>query len=172
MLDKEKIIQTKKKYYEEHREQWKKYKKKRQLEHPEEIKKYNRKYYMEHIEYYKKNNEKYRQENKEEKKQYDKQYHKANRQQLLNYNKQWKINHPEKMKEMNVRQTSKRRLLGFLPLNRPFKDSEAHHINRNDIIYIPKELHQSISHSIKTGRNMEEINRLAMNFIKEKKKAE
>jgi len=144
MVNKEKKSNYNKKYYEEHKEESKQY---RKINHQQLLE-------------YKK---KYRQEHKEE----TKQYHKANRKQLLNYNKQWKINHPEKMKEMNVRQTSKRRFLGFLPLNKPFKDSEAHHINRNDIIYIPKELHQSISHSIKTGRNMEEMNKLAMDFIKE-----
>lgn len=67
---------------------------------------------------------------------------------------------------MNVRQTSKRRLLGFSPLNKPFKDSEAHHINRDDVIYIPKELHQSIPHSIKMDRNMKAINKLAIKFMK------
>lgn len=187
MINKEIVDHTKQykhKYYMEHREYYRELNRKYYQEHKEIISKYsrgserkknyNKKYYEEHKEeskQYRKINhqqlleykKKYRQEHKEE----SKQYHKANRLQLLNYNKQWKINHPEKMKEMTVRQTSKRRLLGFSQLNKPFKGSEAHHMNRNDIIYIPKELHQSISHSIKTGRNMEEMNKLAIDFIKE-----
>lgn len=178
------VEQYKHKYYMEHQEYYKELNRKYYQEHKEIIsecnrserkKNYNKKYYEEHKEenkrYRKINHQQlleykrqYRQEHKEE----SKQYHKANRLQLLNYNKQWKINNPEKMKEMTVRQTSKRRLLGFSQLNKPFKSSEAHHINRNDIIYIPKELHQSISHSVKTGRNMEEMNKLAINFIEKK----
>ena len=194
ITDKEKIIQNTKqykhKYYMEHREHYREYKKKYYQEHKEVISKcyqenkekkldYNRKWYKGHKEkskqYRKVNHQqlleysrKYRQEHKEE----IKQYQKANRQRLLNLTKQWKINHPGKMKEMTVRRTSKRRGLGFSPLNKPFKDSIGHHINKNDIIYIPEELHRSISHSIKTGRNMKEINKLAIKFILKGRKAE
>ena len=60
---------------------------------------------------------------------------------------------------------AKRRQLGFITLNEPFKDCDGHHISENFIIYIPKEIHRSIWHNIWTWENMEEINQLAMGYI-------
>jgi len=64
------------------------------------------------------------------------------------------------------RNHAKRRQLGFVPLNKPFKNCEAHHISENFIIYIPREIHKSIYHSIWNWKNMEEMNKLAINFLK------
>jgi len=60
---------------------------------------------------------------------------------------------------------AKRRMLGFVPMNQPFDGCEAHHINQSDIIYIPSELHRSISHNQWTGRGMEQINALATAWL-------
>ena len=64
-------------------------------------------------------------------------------------------------KESNKRH----RNLGFSPLNEYFEGSEAHHINFNDVIYIPKELHWSIRHNAWTGKNMALINSVAYQFL-------
>jgi len=69
--------------------------------------------------------------------------------------------HPEQTRKQHF----KRRDLGFVPLNAFFPNSEAHHIDSQFVIYIPKELHKSISHCLKTGRNMAEINAEAFNFL-------
>jgi len=119
------------------------------------------------------------------------QYHKNNREEILRRHKQWAKDNPEKMKEYKEQwrennpehnrqwfKTDKgriaqqkynlnRRELGLNPLNKYFEGSEGHHINKNDIVYILKELHRSISHCLNTGRNMEKINRLAMENIGE-----
>ena len=80
--------------------------------------------------------------------------------------KKWRKSNQEKLKIIEKRHRNKReRNLGFNPLNRYFEDSEAHHINNNDIIYIPKGIHQSIRHCLETNKNMEKINKLAMNYI-------
>jgi len=56
---------------------------------------------------------------------------------------------------------AKRRSFGFIPINEPFENCEGHHIDKEHIVYIPKELHKSIPHCLKTGYNMSRINILA-----------
>jgi hypothetical protein len=60
---------------------------------------------------------------------------------------------------------AKRRALGFVPLNEPFEGSEAHHIDTEHVIYVPKELHMSIRHNVWTGENMERINVIACQYM-------
>lgn len=107
---------------------------------------------------------------------YQKQYRKDNREKLLEkrkqwqkdnpgHNKQWRKDNPEKRIEINKRQQFKRRNLGFFPLNEYFKGSEAHHISENFIIYIPVKIHRSIQHNIWAWRNMEKINKLAIELL-------
>ena len=96
-------------------------------------------------------------------KEYMKQWRKDNPEyNNLEYNKQWRKDNPDKMRKINKKKTSNRRGLGFNPLNKYFQGSEAHHLNGNDVVYMPQKLHQSISHCLKTGFNMGKINRLAM----------
>src|SRR4030067_1050297 len=52
----------------------------------------------------------------------------------------------------------RRRGLGFIPLNDYFTSSEGHHININDVIYIPEYFHHMINHNVHTGKNMNIIN--------------
>ncbi len=67
----------------------------------------------------------------------------------------------------------RRRLLGYSPINKKFKDADFHHLHLNmDVgmdhsigIYIPTELHKSIFHSWKTGTGMREINKLALDWL-------
>ena len=48
--------------------------------------------------------------------------------------------------------------MGFEPLNEKFKGSEAHHIDREHVIFISKELHHSVAHSLNKPETMEQIN--------------
>jgi len=67
----------------------------------------------------------------------------------------------------------RKRNLGFNPLNRPFFGSVGHHINNNDIIYMPEEIHRAIPHCVSTGKNMNMINQIAVLYLnKEVFKAE
>lgn len=77
----------------------------------------------------------------------------------------WNIDNPEKCKKNKVKAKSKRRKLGSHPLNEPFPNSEAHHINHNVVVYIPSEIHKSIWHNGNTKRGMNEINTLAINYL-------
>lgn len=62
---------------------------------------------------------------------------------------------------------AKRRVLGFIPLNSWFVGCEGHHINKSDVIYLPRKLHRSIWHNQWTGQGMAEINALAGAFLTE-----
>ena len=63
------------------------------------------------------------------------------------------------------RRRAKRRGLGFNPLNSWFVGSNRHHINLNDVIYIPESMHDSVRHNVWTGKNMTKINAIAYNFL-------
>jgi len=82
-------------------------------------------------------------------------------------NKKWINNHPEYKKIKRKRDRFNRRELGYIPLNESFEGSHGHHIDKIHVIYIPKELHKSIIHNVKTGTGMKEINKLAFEYIKE-----
>ena len=81
--------------------------------------------------------------------------------------KSWRKAHPIQVKAAKKRAKNKRkRNLGYIPLNTPFAGSDGHHIDNDYIVYIPSELHRSIYHSIITGKNMKEINLLALDYLK------
>ena len=60
---------------------------------------------------------------------------------------------------------AKRRTFGFVPLNEPFAGSEAHHVDPEQAIYVPKELHRSIYHNQHTGQGMAQMNAIVYNFL-------
>ena len=60
-----------------------------------------------------------------------------------------------------------RRDLGSIEINTPFPGSVGHHIDTEHIIHIPKEIHQSIYHNVRTGQGMEDINAIAFGYITE-----
>jgi hypothetical protein len=65
------------------------------------------------------------------------------------------------------KQKAKRRALGFTPLNSCFIGCEGHHINKSDVIYLPRKLHRSITHNQWTGKGMAQINALAGQYLTE-----
>lgn len=84
--------------------------------------------------------------------------------------KSWRKSHPKQVRESREKTRNKRkRNLGYIPLNVPFVDSQAHHIDKDHVVYIPSELHRSISHSVLTSKNMKEINKLVLDYFKKRK---
>lgn len=53
-----------------------------------------------------------------------------------------------------------------LKLNEKFEGFDGHHITSSIIIYIPKFIHRSISHNMKNGKNMNEINEIALEYLR------
>ena len=126
----------------------------------------SRKYYQNNKEYYKKYMKKYRQKNKDYLREYRKLFNLKNKDKLLKYQSDYQNSEKGKLvhSKGNRKNKAKRRQLGFNPINEPFKDCNAHHINQNDVVYIPKYLHSSIYHNNFTGYNMISINSLAFTW--------
>ena len=137
-------------------------------ENKEHYREYYKKYHEDNHEKRNKYSKQWRKDNPGYQKQYNKQWRKINPEKMKESIRKWEMNHSEKTREIMKRHyVKKNRNLGFNPLNEYFEGAIAHHINRIDVIYIPEELHKSISHRLKTGKNMEEINKLAMNYLLE-----
>lgn len=81
--------------------------------------------------------------------------------------KAWYAANPERKRIIKRKAKAQRRSLGFVPLNIPFAGCEGHHINKSDVIYLPRSLHRSIYHNQHTGQGMVEMNRLAMAYLTE-----
>jgi len=81
--------------------------------------------------------------------------------------KKYRTNMDIKKKMSALKSSSLSRGLGFNPLNYWFNGSEAHHYNEIDVIFIPKDLHRAIKHSVKTGKNMKQMNELALWFLRD-----
>jgi hypothetical protein len=67
----------------------------------------------------------------------------------------------------NRRAKAKRRTLGFVLLNKPFPGCEGHHVDKEQVVYMSKELHRSVYHRQSDGRGMAKINAIAYNFLKQ-----
>lgn len=144
-----------KKYYQEHREEIlarvKEYTNRSEVK--QQITEQKRKYYQKERERLLERSKKY---NNEHKKEHNK------------TTKKWCKNHPERTRESLKKHWHKReRNLGFIPLNEFFVGSEAHHIDFECVVYIPKELHRSIWHNIHTGQGITEINDKAFEWLTE-----
>lgn len=113
-----------------------------------------------------------------EDKEYNGIYYVKHHSQLLVKQEEWRIEHPDASTIWAAKHPNERRIarlksnvkrcaLGFHPLNSWFPGCEGHHINPNDVIYIPVDLHKSVDHNIWTGRNMDKINALAGQYLTE-----
>lgn len=145
--NKEKIAKRKKLWSDSHKEELK-------IKHAEwhknnkkEVKQKRAKYYADNREYFRIRNAKWRENNRRYKNSID---------------RIWKQNNPIKVRKSIAR---RKRELGYNPLNKKFEGSVGHHINKNDIIYIPEHIHKSIPHRQDDLVSMEQINQLAMGYI-------
>lgn len=70
-------------------------------------------------------------------------------------------------KQLSYRRAAAKRKgrLGFEPINELFEGCEGHHIDENHIIFIPKELHRSIWHSLDKPETMDKINTKALLWV-------
>ena len=68
-------------------------------------------------------------------------------------------------KVIRRRFSAKRRTFGFIPVNKPQEGYEGHHIDTEHVVYIPKEIHQSIYHCVHTWQGMDAMNVLALPYI-------
>jgi hypothetical protein len=81
--------------------------------------------------------------------------------------KNWIKNNPDKHRVSSKKHQDKRRNLESELINKWFVGSEGHHIDKENVIYVPKELHRSVFHNNFTGRNMNIINNLVFEWIEQ-----
>ena len=131
----------------------------------EKSREYHKQWYLDNKEHLIECAAKWYQKNKENRKKQQMEY-RLNNKEL--YNKATrKYSKTEKGRVADRRKQDKRkRDLGFFPLNKYFKGSEAHHISENLIVYLPSKIHKSIQHSIWTWRGMDIINKLSLEFLR------
>lgn len=122
-----------------------------------------------------KENKEYKIKNKTKIKENSKKHYNKIKNKKKIYKKLWDEKHPNYMKEylqtingkIAIRkQTYKRRReLGCNSLNTYFDGCVAHHIDKENIIFVPKEINKIIYHNVYTGYNMEIVNTMAYFFL-------
>ena len=117
-------------------------------------------------EYRKKYQQEYIKKNKKRIQKRDHEKYLKNREKKLTYQKEYSKTSEGKT-NIKKRDIKRRRELGFIPLNEPFKNSHGHHINDEEIIYIPKELHMRFPHNHKKIETMVIINTAIIEWLKE-----
>ena len=135
----------------------------------EQKKEYMRKYRAEHKEHIRETKRKWEKEHKKERRKYNKKWEKTHLEHHKKCNKErlkrWRKTHREKWNAQSRRRYARRRGLGCVELNVYFKGSHGHHIDRQYIVYIPMELHNSIPHNVRTGHNMDKINTVVFKWL-------
>ncbi len=114
----------------------------------------------------KKHREKYKEKRNEYKKKYDKtpQGIESKKKSEKKYS-QTTYGKENKRENKKKNKNKRKRNLGFNPLNTWFENSHAHHINLNDVMYVPKEYNKICYHNVFTGYNMEIVNTYAYFFL-------
>lgn len=171
LANREKIRQQQReygiRYRAEHKEEELNKVKKWQKEHPEKHRENARRSYQKHREKKLLAAKIYRIENPEKFKENKRNYRKTHTKEIKDYMKEYlktKNGILSKKKHYHKRY----RELGFISLNdweAGTPDSEGHHLDKINVIYIPEELHKSISHNVYTGKNMDTINLRAWDYL-------
>lgn len=71
----------------------------------------------------------------------------------------------EKGKITEARHQAKRKEFGFEMINDWFEGCEGHHIDKENVLFIPAELHKSIRHSQGDPKSMREMNDAAFEWF-------
>lgn len=93
-------------------------------------------------------------------------WRKANQECVREKQREWREKNPSKASEINKKHNATRkRELGFTPLNQWFNNSIGHHIDTERVIYIPTEIHCSHPHTLKKPETMLRINAIAIYYL-------
>lgn len=137
------------------------------LSHPEMLRATKKRYRVTHKEEEVVRGAAYRATHKEEERERVRIWHAEHPEICHAREKKWRQDNPSKKAVAGYKSHAKRRVLGFAPINESFVGCEAHHVDHDHVLYIPSELHKSVSHNIWTGKNMEQINALAFQYLNE-----
>jgi hypothetical protein len=139
--------------------------------HPERIKEYRRQWRQDHRDKCADYERRYKENHRELINKTRKQWVKNNQEHWRELRRRYKEKHPDVVRAGKQRYArNKRRYLGFVPLNEYFEGSEAHHVDKVHVIYIPKEMHRSVYHCIWNGHGMAKINVLVFEWLSQESK--
>ena len=144
--------EKRRKMYAENKDQAHKYDKKWKEKNPEKVKSYKKKYNSAHKDEIKIKAKEYYELNKATISEKQKIKYAEDPEPFKERVRQWRHKDKANMVTVDGKHKSKQRGLGYVQLNKWFEGSEFHHIDQVQGIYIPKELHKSFYHSLKTGK--------------------
>jgi len=104
-------------------------------------------------------NAKYNKKNAEVISKHHSTYYKENREKICGQAAKYQSEHPRKVRE-HVKP-----LYECTKLNSWFKGSNGHHLTSTVAIYLPSYLHKKVWHNMKTGKNMNDINEIAIKYL-------
>ncbi|MCK4260600.1 MAG: hypothetical protein KAX49_16605 [Halanaerobiales bacterium] len=115
-------------------------------------KKIQEKYRSSHREEDRERTREYYKNNTEARMKKSRDYYANNKEECLKRIEKWKEDNPENWREICQKSNSKRRELGHHKISFPLEvEFDWHHVNKNDIVAFPRDIHQNISH--KLGEN-------------------
>ena len=80
--------------------------------------------------------------------------------------KRYRLKHIVQVRTWKIRYQNKRyREMGTVPLNEAFTGCQGHHVDKDHVIYIPKELHKAVWHNHKKPETLETLNIAAFTFM-------
>ena len=96
--------------------------------------------------------------------------HKNSAEYMRDYMKAYRKDHPKRIREISSVEKARRHreLPTDTVLNEYFEGANLHHMTPSVAVYIPKTLHRSVFHNLKTGQGMDEINAKALDWLKSK----
>lgn len=155
------------KYYYDNQEILLQYKKDYYESHQDLVKEQVKNCYEKHKEQYLAKSYEWHNNNLQKSYGYRKKYYHNHREEYIIRNRKWQKNNHDKMQVYWKRTRDKRRCLKFNPLNELIEgiECDAHHINKEDVIYIPTIIHRRVNHSLKNNKNMKVINSIAYGFL-------
>ena len=119
----------------------------------------NREFYLVHQERIKERGKKWREENHEKCLESQQKYRKNHKDKYQEDINRWRENNPEKYLEIRKRAfTRRQRNLGFHKISFSLEaEFDWHHVNKNDVVAIPRWIHREIRHKLSEKNNLEGI---------------
>lgn len=135
--------------------------------HREKMRAYHRKWKGSHLELYQEAQRKFYFKNRKRAIEASSIWNKAHRERVRENERKWRKIHPERAHQEDLVHTHRRNrgLSTRTIIGSAFHNSVLHHLTPETAVYIPETLHKSIPHNIRTGKNMETINVLAMELF-------
>ncbi len=163
--NREQVLEKKKQYRQQNKKKVYLQQKNWYSNHPE-FKEQKKQYYQENKECISKQRKKYRQDNKEKITKQKKHYSLNNRKNISEQKRKY-YKTPRGKVTINKSISKRKHNLGYNVLNPQDVANPkyvGHHLDKENVLFIPEEIHKSVSHSVLKNKNMEIINSKCYNW--------